>query len=116
MRKQFDSRRWFDHKGSQFHNQKKQNAISDKSCLDKAVKAGTKCPATKQSSIVSIVSRTKRRKYDVPDNVASLHKEYKVEGGEDSRSQAEPNYEISTSKSSKISCEVILQELISKDY
>ena len=39
MRRQFDSGRWFDHKGGQLNNQKKNNAISEKSWIDKAVKA-----------------------------------------------------------------------------
>ena len=77
MRREFYSGRWFDHKGGQLHNQKKQNAISEKDRLDKAVNAETKRPATKQSSMISIVSCTNISKDDSPDNVSSLHKEYK---------------------------------------
>ena len=74
MRRKFDSGHWFDHKGGQLHNQKKRTAISEKAHLDKSVKAGTKLPATNQSSMLSIASRTKRSKDDSPSNVASLHK------------------------------------------
>ena len=82
MRRQFDSGSWFDHKRGQLQNHKKQNAISEKAWLDKSPNTGTKCPEESQRSMISIVSRTKRRKYESPDNVASLHKEYKGEGGE----------------------------------
>ena len=78
------------------------------------MRAGTKRPATNQSSMISIVSCTKISKYDSPDNLASLHKEDKGKGGEDSKSQAEPNYESSTSNSSKISCEGIFPEVMIK--
>ena len=44
-----------------------------------------------------------------------LHQEDKGEGGEESKSQAEPNYEISTSNSIKRSCEVIFPEVMRKD-
>ena len=40
--------------------------------LDKAVKAVTKLPATKQSSMIYIVSLPQRSTYDSPDNVAAL--------------------------------------------
>ena len=91
MRNQFDSGRWFYHKVGQLHNQKKQNEISKNARLDKSVEAGTKRLATKQSSMISIVSRTKRIKYDSPTSIVSLHKEDKVEAGEESKYQAEPN-------------------------
>ena len=52
MMSQFDSWPWFDHKGSQFHNQKKQNAISEKAWFDKVVNAGAKLPATKKISVI----------------------------------------------------------------
>ena len=74
MRRQFDSGHWFDHKVGQLHHQKKQISISEKAWLDKTVKAGTKRLVTKQRSITSIVSHRKRRKFDSPANVASLHK------------------------------------------
>ena len=114
MRMYFDYGRWFDHKGGQLHNNKKQNAISEKAWLDKSVKSGTNHPATNQSSMLPIVSCTNRSKYYSPANVASLHKEDIVEGGGEYKSQAESNYEISTSKSSKISCEGIFPEMMSK--
>ena len=82
MRRQFDSDRWFDHKGGQLHNLHKYNAISEKARLDKEVKAGTKHRETKQSSMLSICSRTKRIKDYIPDNSAYLHKEDKGEGSE----------------------------------
>ena len=71
MRNQFDYGRCFDHKGGQLHNQKKHNAISEKAWLDKAVRAGTKRPATNQISMLSIVSCTNIIKDDSPNNVAS---------------------------------------------
>ena len=71
MRRQFDSVRWFDHKGVQLNHQKKHNAISDKAWLDKSSKAGTKRPATNQISMLSIVSCTNIIKDDSPNNVAS---------------------------------------------
>ena len=114
MRNQFDSGRWFYHKVGQLHNQKKQNEISKNARLDKSVEAGTKRPATKQSSMLSIVILTKRTKEDSSTNVASLHKEDKLEGGEEYKYQAEPNYECSTSKISERLCEGILPEVISK--
>ena len=77
MMRNFDSWHFFDHKGGQFHNQKKHNAISEKARIYKAAKAGTKLPSTKQSSMLSIVSRTNRRKYDSTANSESLHKEDK---------------------------------------
>ena len=107
MMSQFDSWRQFDHKGGQLHNQKNQNAISQKAWLDKEVNAGTTCLSTNQSSMIYIVSRTQKRKYDSTAKVESLHKENKGEGGEESKSQVEPNDESSTSKISKRSCEGI---------
>ena len=74
IRRHFDSRSWFDHKGGQLHNHKKHNEISEKAWLDKASNTGTNTPATNQISMISIVSHTKRSKYDIPANVASLHK------------------------------------------
>ena len=41
--------------------------------------------------MIYTVSHTKRSKYDSPVNAASLHKENKGEGVEESKSQAEPN-------------------------
>ena len=76
--------------------------------------AGTKRLATKQSSILSIFSCTNRIKYDSRTNVAFLHKEDKLEGGEEYKYQAEPNYECSTSKISERLCEGIMPEVISK--
>ena len=114
MRRKLDSGQWFYHKGGQLHNQKKQNAISEKDRLDKAVKAITKRLATNQISMLSIVSCTKIIKDDIPANFESLHKEDKIEGSEESTSQAEPNDESSTRNSSKRSCEGILPEVMIK--
>ena len=60
MRRSFDSGHCIDLKRGQSRYQKKYNAISEKAWLDIAVKAGTKGTATKQSSIISIVSLTNR--------------------------------------------------------
>ena len=90
--------------------------ISEKAWLDKSVKEGTKSPLTNNSSMLSIVSRMKGSKDDIPDNVASLNKEYKGEGGKECKYQAEPNDEISTKKISKRSCEGILPGVMRKDY
>ena len=69
MRRQFYSGRWFDHKRCQLYNHEKHNEISEKAWLDKAVKSETKRPETKQSSMISIVSRTNISKDYSPDNV-----------------------------------------------
>ena len=73
-RRQFIYGYWFDHKGGQLHNHKKQNEISEKARLDKSPKTGTKRPETKQSSMISIVIHTKRSNDNSAANVVSLHK------------------------------------------
>ena len=69
MRRNFYSGNWIDLKRCQLRYQKKQNVISEKAWLDIAVRAETKRTAKKQSSIISIVSLTKRSIDDSPDNV-----------------------------------------------
>ena len=69
MRRNFYSWHWIDLKRGQLRYQKKQNVISEKAWLDISVKAETKRTATKQSSIISIVSLTKRSIDDSPANL-----------------------------------------------
>ena len=64
--------------------------------------------------MMSIVIQKNRINADSLDNVASLHKEDKGEGSEQFKYKAEPNDDSSTRKSSKISCEGIFTEVMSK--
>ena len=61
MRRPFKPYIWLDHNNKQRHCNDMLNDTSEKKCLAEATKEGTKWPATKQISIMSLGVRKEKR-------------------------------------------------------